>query len=245
MDRVLAAPDPTTAQAETALVFAAGEAWRRLAAWQKRKGEPLPHRAVGCLDIPGETRGVHQRRFPQPIAERARRWPSRGKSLGQISGDLHISVASAAASSADPGSTRGLTRPAHGGLAHQRHDRHAHPERVQAGGVAVVGETCPARRRCGGRVPGTAGAAAGRRTSTRSGAIAFALPAGPARVGGGRLRGPASAVASVGTARSTSAHSCSTAALTLQKLFRQPKVTWPLRPRPAEALTAGSLASGS
>ena len=42
----------------------------------------------------------------------------------------------------------------------------------------------------------------------------------------------------------TWAQSRSTRSLTLQKLLRQPKVTWPFS-RPAAALTAGSLVSGS
>ena len=40
-----------------------------------------PHAAVGGLDVPGKTRGVHQRRLLHPIAQRGAEPARRGRSL--------------------------------------------------------------------------------------------------------------------------------------------------------------------
>ena len=54
---------------------------------------------------------------------------------------------------------------------HEGDHGHAHPEGVQAGGVAVVGEGVQPQVDAGGKAPDTAGGAGGRRTFTRSGAM--------------------------------------------------------------------------
>ena len=131
----------------------------------------------------------------------------------------------------------------HDRLPHQGHDRHAHPKRVQAGRVPVVGNRIQSDVDAVVSTASTAAWAGGRRTSRDRGQR-LPRPAGPASC----WRCVPSPARSVSRERSTAlrtrAQIFRTSGLTLQKLLRQPNVIYPFSAA-GRALTAGSLSSGS
>ena len=129
-------------------------------------------------------------------------------------------------------------RSPHHGLAHDRDHGHAHPEGVQDWWYAHCRGTCPARRRCGGRAPDTA-REAGRRRRSRDRARRLPVPADPASVAVAALGGQDHQSRAIDGPAALAPTASEHAALTLQKLFRQPNVMWPFA-KAGSALTAGS-----
>ena len=117
--------------------------------------------------------------------------------VGQLRGDAHV-LLGVGGDQLRQAKIRQLAQagPPHDRRPHQGHDRHAHPERIQAGGVAVVGERYPGRCRCRGNTASTAAAAVGDEGHAIGGRR-LPRPASPARCRRCDPRRPAASAASI------------------------------------------------